>query len=77
MQISFLRRILKIYVIFYSKFDKYLSTSEESNTTKDIVDKIHLACAALMIELSKADHSIDDIEINKALAPKSRPDPEK
>jgi uncharacterized tellurite resistance protein B-like protein len=46
-------------------FDKYLSPAEESNTTDEIVDKIHLACAALMIELCKADHSINDVETNK------------
>jgi len=46
-------------------FDKYLSPAEESSTSDEIVDKIHLACAALMIELCKADHSIDDVETNK------------
>lgn len=46
-------------------FEKYLNPTLESNTGDAAVDRIHLACAALMIELCKADYSIDDSEIEK------------
>ena len=46
-------------------FDKHLSPSEESSTSEASVDKIHLASAALMIELCKADLSIDESETRK------------
>lgn len=46
-------------------FDKHLSPSEENNSNETSVDKIHLASAALMIELCRADHSIDDSETRK------------
>ena len=48
-----------------SFFDEYLNTKDESTTTEEAVDKIHLASAALMIELCKADNSIDDSETRK------------
>ena len=48
-----------------SFFDKYLSKTDESATSEEAVDKIHLASAALMIELCKADLSIDDSETRK------------
>ncbi|MFL2840996.1 MAG: TerB family tellurite resistance protein [Pseudohongiellaceae bacterium] len=48
-----------------SFFEKYLSPTEENHTDEEAIDKIHLACAALMIELCKADHSIDDNETKK------------
>ena len=44
-------------------FDSYLKKSENTETTSS-VDKIHLASAALMIELCKADQSIDEVETN-------------
>lgn len=46
-------------------FEKYLSPTLESDTGDEVVDRLHLACAALMIELCKADLSIDDTEIKK------------
>jgi uncharacterized tellurite resistance protein B-like protein len=46
-------------------FDKYLKPTELSDSEENAIDKIHLACAALMFELCKADHSIDDVETKK------------
>ncbi len=46
-------------------FEKYLNPTLESDTGDESVDRIHLACAALMIELCKADCSIDDSELEK------------
>lgn len=51
-----------------SFFDKYLSPIDESSNAEDSVDKIHLASAALMIELCKADHNIDDSETKKIVS---------
>ena len=46
-------------------FNKYLSPAEQHDAGVALVEKNHLACAALMFELCKADHSIDDIETKK------------
>jgi uncharacterized tellurite resistance protein B-like protein len=46
-------------------FEKYLNPTLESNTGDEVIDRLHLASAALMIELSKADYSIDDSELKK------------
>ncbi len=46
-------------------FEKYLNPTLESDTGDEIIDRLHLASAALMIELSKADYSIDDSELKK------------
>ncbi len=46
-------------------FEKYLNPTLESDTGDEAIDRIHLACATLMIELCKADLSIDDTEIKK------------
>ncbi|PCJ39952.1 MAG: hypothetical protein COA71_12300 [SAR86 cluster bacterium] len=48
-----------------SFFKKHLNPTEEGDSDENAVDKIHLACAALMIELCKADQSIDEIELRK------------
>ena len=46
-------------------FEKYLNPTLESDTGDATTDRIHMACAALMIELSKADYTIDDTETKK------------
>lgn len=46
-------------------FEKYLNPTLESDTGDEVIDRLHLASAALMIELSKADYSIDDSELKK------------
>jgi uncharacterized tellurite resistance protein B-like protein len=49
-------------------FNKYLNPAEQSDNSEESVNRIHLACAALMFELCKADHSIDDTETKKILS---------
>ncbi len=48
-------------------FEKYLKPTVETSDG-EAVDKIHLACAALMIEICKADYNIDDAETKKISA---------
>tara|TARA_R110000824_G_scaffold52692_4_gene146308 strand:- start:248349 stop:248807 length:459 start_codon:yes stop_codon:yes gene_type:complete len=46
-------------------FEKHLKLSVSNDAEEQTIDKIQLASAALMIELCKSDHSIDDLETNK------------
>ncbi len=48
-----------------SFFDKYLKSSDQETDSEHNVDQLQLASAALMIEVSKADHNIDDVELVK------------
>ncbi|MAM70774.1 MAG: hypothetical protein CMP91_06505 [Gammaproteobacteria bacterium] len=48
-----------------SFFDKYLKPADETLSEEQRVDTLHLACAALMIELCKSDQEIDESETQK------------